>query len=93
MIHILKTHPEPFEAVWERRKSAEFRRDDRVPRFALHDTLYLREWDPDALSYSGRVILARVTDIRREATFGIPEGYAMLSIVAFELHTTLPGEG
>lgn len=45
--HELKTWPEPFAAVRSDEKLAEFRRDDREPRFAVGDVLVLREWEPD----------------------------------------------
>lgn len=43
-VHVLKTHPEPFEAVIAGVKRAEFRRMDRP--FKVGHLLRLREWDP-----------------------------------------------
>lgn len=77
MTHELKTHPEPFEAVWKGRKHAEFRKDDRG--FQEEDDLMLLEWNPETGEYSGRKVQVRVTDVRRGGPFGIPSGYAMLS--------------
>lgn len=75
-IHELKTWPEPFEAVWLGTKLAEYRRDDRG--FQVGDVLRLREYDPQADTYSGRRIEARITHVAKGQLF--PEGYAMLSI-------------
>jgi hypothetical protein len=84
--HELKTWPEPFEAIWTGAKRAEFRKDDREPRYAVGDWLHLKEWNPHPTMfretgfYTGRMVAARITDIRRESFFGIPAGYAMLSL-------------
>lgn len=75
--HELKTWPDPFRAVWERRKTAEFRRDDRG--FGVGHELLLREYDPGTGAYSGRQVAATITDVRKGGQFGIPEGYAMIS--------------
>ncbi len=74
--HILKTWPEPFEAIWRGNKTAEFRKDDRG--YAVGDGLMLREYDPETGQYTGRRATARVTCVTKG--FGIPEGYAMLSL-------------
>jgi hypothetical protein len=78
--HELKAWPKPFQAVWDERKRFEFRVDDRQPRFAVDDYLHLREWDPVMAQYSGRLAVARVTYLVRGPSFGIPEGYVVLSI-------------
>ena len=82
MIHVLKAWPEPFRAMWSGDKTAEFRRDDR--QFQVGDWLELTEYDPDRESLSGREIIAQITDIRRGPVFGIPEGYAMLSVARYQ---------
>lgn len=76
--HVLKTWPEPFAAIVRGDKTAEFRKDDRG--YEVGDTLALHEWDPTTEAYSGRIRAVEVTDIRRGGAFGIPDGYAMLSI-------------
>lgn len=84
--HELKTWLEPFQALWEGRKTAEFRKDDREPRYEVGDWLHLEEWNPDPDNhwshgyYTGRMVTAQITDVRRESAFGIPAGYAMLSL-------------
>jgi hypothetical protein len=78
----LKTWPQSFEPTWRGEKRAEFRIADR--EFAVGDTLLLREWVPGRGGgedgYTGREIEAVVTHILLGPDFGIPEGYAMLSI-------------
>jgi hypothetical protein len=83
-VHELKTWPEPFEAIWYDMKTAEIRKNDRA--FSVGDILRLEEWDPDPdeQTYTGRVIVAEITHIERG--FGVPEGYAMLSIRVHEKH-------
>lgn len=44
-IHELKTWPKYFEAVWNGSKAFEIRKDDRA--YAVADTLFLREYDPE----------------------------------------------
>jgi hypothetical protein len=80
--HELKTDPEPFGAVWSGHKRAEFRRDDRP--FEVGDDLLLREFDQPSGAYSGREVVASITHIIRgsESRYGIPEGFAMLSVRA-----------
>lgn len=75
--HILKTWPGPFSAVKRGIKTAEFRYNDRG--FHAGDYLHLREWCPKH-GYSGESLVVRVTHVVCETQFGIPEGYAMLSI-------------
>ncbi len=75
--HELKTWLEPFQAVWDRKKTAEFRLNDRG--FEVGHELLLREWDDPAQEYRQRYILVTITDIRRGEMFGIPRGYVMLS--------------
>lgn len=83
--HELKTWPISFEPLWQQEKKAEFRHcTDRV--FNVLDDLRLREWKPALRKYSGREIIARITHIERNPEFGIPEGYAMLSLFEIARH-------
>lgn len=76
--HVLKTWPEPFQAVWDGRKTAEFRRNDRG--FREGDYVELLEYDPKSKYFSGRKIMARITHVvGGPSPFGIPDGFAMLS--------------
>lgn len=74
--HELKCWPEPFGQLASGIKTAEFRLDDRG--FRAGDSLLLREWSPFSEKYSGRCLYALVTCKTTE--FGIPAGYAMLSL-------------
>ena len=88
--HHLKIHPEPFLAVREGRKTAEFR-DCRDRDFQVGDAPILREYDPEIVpafdsdvpgamkqrGYTGEEERVIVTDIT--TGYGIPKGYAMLS--------------
>ncbi len=87
-LHVLKTWPEPFAALLDGTKTAEFRRDDRG--FQVGDELLLREFDPGAITaaqiydlsagYSGREIKRLVSHVVRGPAFGVPDGFAVLSL-------------
>ncbi len=77
--HVLKTWPEPFQAVFVGRKQFEFRRDDRG--FQVGDRLELHEWDPKTEEFTGREWTVKVTYIVQGPKFGIPEGYCIMSVV------------
>lgn len=47
MEHHLRCWPAEFAAIRRGEKTAEFRRDDRSPRFAPGDELVLWEWEPE----------------------------------------------
>jgi hypothetical protein len=76
--HVLKVWPEPFAALAEGRKTFEWRRDDRG--FAVDDRLELREFDPARGQETGRALEAGVSYVLRGA-FGVPPGFAVLSLV------------
>lgn len=84
--HEMKTDPEPFEAMWRGDKTAEFRRDDRTPRYEVGDHVRSREFDRETQAYSGREMVFLVSDVRRAGPYGIPEGYAMLSASQIKLY-------
>lgn len=76
--HDLKIWPEFFDMVLVGRKRFELRRDDR--NFQVHDTLTLKEFDPEA-SYSGREIQAHITyKLTDAAHFGLMDGHCILGI-------------
>ena len=79
MRHDLKCWPEPFQAVVDGVKTAEYRRDDRG--FAVGDGLLLCEWDYKTEKFTGRQVYVTVMHIVRGGTFGVPLGYAVMSIV------------
>ncbi len=75
--HELKTWPEYFDPVYDGRKRAELRRDDRG--FAVGDVVHLREWEPMTQAYTGRELRATITHILRDGEWLTP-GYVMFSI-------------
>ena len=78
--HELKCWPDSFQALRRGTKTAEFRRDDRD--FRLGDLLILREWRPDESGggdYTGEAIFGLYIS-HIEKGFGIPEGFAMLTV-------------
>jgi hypothetical protein len=77
MTHELKCWPDQFQALIDERKGFEFRRNDRD--FNVDDTLFLREYDPDTDTFSGRTCRRRVTYILREG-FGLPGGTVVMSV-------------
>lgn len=73
--HELKCWPEYFAALLDGTKTFEYRLNDR--RFAVGDTLWLREYDPLTLTYTGR-------DLRFVVTYLLPiggyDGFVILSL-------------
>jgi hypothetical protein len=94
--HVLKTWPEPFQAILDGRKRHEIRVDDRG--FAVGDVLNLKEWDPSPVmctvtpystvpterpaGYTGREVNVRVTYLTPGGKWGLPEGLCVMSIEA-----------
>lgn len=83
--HILKTDPEAFNAVWERAKQYELRKDDR--QFYEGDLLQLRETfytgqqmaEGKPLKYTGRIAYRTIAHILRGPCYGLVDGWAILS--------------
>jgi hypothetical protein len=77
--HDLKTWPEYFEALWSGDKTFELREDDRG--FDVGHRLLLREYDPDADAFTGRVIFAKVTYLMPVSEFvPVADGYVIMAI-------------
>lgn len=84
--HELKTDPEVFQAVQDRLKTYEIRKNDRG--FAVGDLLVLRETlhtgrdmaRGSPLVYTGRVVQAAVTHILTGPIYGLPAGWSILSL-------------
>jgi hypothetical protein len=76
--HKLKTTPAAFYAIRYKRKLFEFRKNDRG--FEEGDVLVLQEYDAAAQYYTGQQERVRVTYIITGPDFGIPVGYACMSI-------------
>lgn len=84
MLHILKTHPQPFDDIANEIKTFEFRIDDR--NYQVGDILLLRKFDPETGNYFFNMDRSyveeyvRVSHMLKGPAFGIPEGYACMSI-------------
>ena len=91
MIHDLKCWHEPFEAIFDGRKTYEIR-GVRDRDFHVGDRLRLREWVPrvaldptdfgfiDKGSYTGRDLTVEVTYISAAGTWGLPDDLCVLAI-------------
>lgn len=75
MIHALKSEPQFFEAVINKQKTFEVRKNDRD--FRVGDYLALNEWDSPMLGYTGRSVLLRVKYILADERF-CKEGFVVL---------------
>lgn len=76
--HELKVWPEYFSAIWDGRKTFEFRDNDRA--FEVGDELVLSEWCPTDERFTGDKLLRRVTYTFEGPTFGLPEGKIILAL-------------
>lgn len=77
-IHELKCWPEPFEATIQGDKTFEIRTMDRP--FKKGDTLWLREWNPKTVQYSGRECRVEVTFIAMPSQWKLPPDVCVMSI-------------
>ena len=77
--HEIKCWPEPFQAMAEGFKTAEFRLNDRD--YKVGDLLDIQEWDPRELDhpYSGNEVKALITHALDLGLFGAV-GYVLLSL-------------
>ena len=76
--HDLKAWPEPFQAVYERRKPYEIRVNDRD--YQVGDILFLREWSPEDYAYTRRSLRVRVTYMTRGGEWGLPPELCVMGI-------------
>jgi len=77
-IHVLKTWPEPFEAMRAGLKTFEYRQHDRD--FAVGDCLVLQEYNPETDSLTREAISMRVVYLLAGGKFGIPKNYCVMSV-------------
>jgi len=99
MEHELKSDPKAFADVQSGDKKAEIRVDDRTPRYAVGDTLWLREWEPPRHIQAGPIMNASTClgnvggytgeELRRRVThiqrgYGLPDTYVAMSIELIE---------
>lgn len=75
-LHELKIYPHYFNAILDRNKKFEIRKNDR--NFQKGDNILLREWDN--IKYSGRTIFVTITYILDDRFVGLAEGYVALGI-------------
>ena len=72
----LKITPEHFQAVWDHKKKAELRKDDRG--FEVGDIIVLKEWNGSMFTGSGYAV--QITHILRDCPeYGLMKGYCILS--------------
>lgn len=78
-VHVLKCHVIPFQAIKDRRKTFEVRKNDRF--YQSGDFVRLMSYDPDGTPTPGAVPLEfRIGWILADETYGIKPGY-----IAFNL--------
>ena len=82
--HSLKTWPGQFRAIINGEKTFEFRKNDR--EFNEGEILSLKEWNPKLESYTGLHTEMKVIFILYGPSFGIPEGYCIMSIQSLICH-------
>lgn len=75
--HVLKTWPEPFEAVLSGLKNFELRVNDRD--FRVGDILCLQEFDPRSAVSTGREVKRRVSYMISGGEWGLPAHLCILS--------------
>lgn len=77
--HILKTWPKYFQSIWLGLKQFEVRKNDRS--YSVGDFLVLAEWEPSDETYTGRVIIAKVTFVLDGGQFGVEQGFVVMSLL------------
>jgi uncharacterized protein DUF3850 len=80
-VHVLKTDPLPFEAIFSGFKTGEIRKNDRD--YEIGDEVHLRETGKTGQA-TGRTIIATVTHI--QAGYGLLHGYVMLSLNVYRIY-------
>ena len=78
-LHELKCWPEYFEAVMSMQKMFEIRKNDRDYR--IGDIIYLKEWNPNKMEYTGREWGGFITYILPGGQFGIYKSHVVLGIM------------
>jgi len=78
--HDLKLNITDFLAVWERKQTAQYRKNDRD--YKAGDLVVLRPYITDKKEYLNNhtAIRAQITNIIHSPSFGIPKGYCVCSI-------------
>ena len=86
--HELKVWSDPFQELWDGRKTNETRLDDR--NFQVGDSLFLREFRLSSGTYTLRWIYSIISHI--QAGFGLGQGYVALSLSAEQTHKGIGDE-
>lgn len=80
-LHHLRIHSEPFRAIVNLEKRADFRRIDRP--ICTDEFVLLNEWIPDESPtgghFTGNSVLVRCCHVQVGEQYGIPKGYAIYS--------------
>jgi len=76
-IHVLKTLPEYFDAVFMGKKNFEIRKNDR--NFKVGDYLELQEHDLNK-GYTGRKLSRQITYIFKGGKYGLDSNFVCLAI-------------
>ena len=78
--HALKVNVDDYVSLWERKKTNEYRINDRD--FKVGDILFLRPYIIESGVYlnSHSFISARITHVSEGGNFGIPKKYCVLSL-------------
>jgi hypothetical protein len=77
VVHELKCDREPFQLMMLGFKTAEYRKLDRP--FLIGDYLELREYDKVNREFTGRELVAEITNVFPLDQYG-PEGYGLISL-------------
>ena len=84
--HELKTWPRIFRAIKSGLKPWEYRKNDRD--FEVGDRLILKEYCPYQSRYLGEKLQASITFMVKGPEFGIPNGYAIMSLGVVDEYLT-----
>lgn len=76
--HELKTWPEYYDAILHDFKKFEIRENDRD--YKTGDVLLLKKYNPDTKEYTGEELAVKVTFLLEGGSFGLEEGYVIMSI-------------
>lgn len=80
--HELKTVQPYFERCWLQSKTFEVRKNDRD--FQNGDTVYLKEYDPETDTYSGREIRCKIIYVLHDF-HALEKGYVVFSFYIEQL--------
>jgi len=82
-VHALKTHPEFFQAIIQRKKTFEIRKNDTD--FKEGEIVMLEEYDPIEKEYTTDAILFVISYILDGGQFGLEEGFCAIGFNQFQI--------